>query len=133
MSVSDKCPRKGLKVVHVNICSIRNREQDIDNLLTSNNIDLLANPETHLNDSFDTAALAIQGTKIYKRDLWRRPMEDYIIKCYRPPSSRSEYLDHLCELLDRVGEVSREIYSVGGLGPYSQSILRLEVAPNLLI
>lgn len=68
MAVSNKLPRKGLKIAHVNICSIRNKVQDISNLLTLHNIHILAISETHLDDSFDDDTVAIPGCNIYRKD-----------------------------------------------------------------
>lgn len=60
-------PRKGLKIVNINICSLRNKVHEISNLLLSNNIHIMAISETHLDPSFDTE-VAIQGYNIYRRD-----------------------------------------------------------------
>ena len=46
MSVSDKLPRKGMKLAHTNICSLRNKVHEINNLLTSDKINILAISET---------------------------------------------------------------------------------------
>ena len=37
VSISDKLPRKRLKIAHFTICSLRNKVNEINNLLTSNN------------------------------------------------------------------------------------------------
>jgi hypothetical protein len=66
MSVSDKLPRKGLKIAHINICSFRNKVNEIINLLTSDNIHILAISEMYFDNSFDN--IAIQGYNIYRRD-----------------------------------------------------------------
>ena len=51
---------KGLKIAHINICSLRNKAHEINNSLPSDNIHILAISETHLDNSFDTS-VAIQG------------------------------------------------------------------------
>ena len=61
-------PKKGLKIAHVNICSLRNKVQDIDNLLTTDKIHILAISETHLDNTFDDATVEIQGYSIYRKD-----------------------------------------------------------------
>ncbi len=61
-------PKKGLKIGHVNICSLRNKVQDIENLLTSEKIHILAISETHLDNTFDDATVEIQGYSIYRKD-----------------------------------------------------------------
>lgn len=61
-------PKKGVKITHVNICSQRNKVQDIDNLLTSDKIHILAISETHLDNTFDDATVEIQGYSIYRKD-----------------------------------------------------------------
>ena len=35
--------------------------------------------------------------------------------CYRPPSANSQYLDNMCEMLDNVCDINREVYSLGDL------------------
>jgi hypothetical protein len=42
MSISDELPRKGLKIAHINICSLRNKVHEIHNFPTSDNIHVLA-------------------------------------------------------------------------------------------
>ena len=61
-------PKKGLKIAHVNICSLRNKVQDIDNLLTTDTIHILAISETHLDNTFDDATVEIQEYSIYRKD-----------------------------------------------------------------
>jgi hypothetical protein len=67
MSISDKLPRKGLKISHINIYSLKNKIHEINNLRTSDNIHILAISETHLDNSFDDTPVAIQGYNIYRR------------------------------------------------------------------
>ena len=68
MYISNKLPRKGLKIAHVNICSLRNKVCEINNFLTSDNIHILAISETHLDNEFDDTVVAIQVYNIYRRD-----------------------------------------------------------------
>ena len=56
--ISDELPRKGLKIAHINICSLRNMVHEINNLLTSDNVHILANSKTHLDNCFDDTAVA---------------------------------------------------------------------------
>ena len=35
--------------------------------------------------------------------------------CYRPPSANSQYLDNMCEILDNVFDINREVYFLGDL------------------
>lgn len=63
-----KLPKKGLKIAHVNVCSLRNKIQDIENLLIADNIHILAISETHLDETFDDATVRIQGYSIYRKD-----------------------------------------------------------------
>ena len=35
--------------------------------------------------------------------------------CYRPPSAYSQYLDNMCEMLDNVCNINREVYFLGDL------------------
>lgn len=61
-------PKKGLKVAHLNICSLRNKINDIEELLTSNSVHILAISETHLDESFSNAMMSISGFNMYRRD-----------------------------------------------------------------
>ena len=45
---SIKLPKKGLKVAHINICSLRNKLTDITNILSQGNIHILAISTLHL-------------------------------------------------------------------------------------
>ena len=35
--------------------------------------------------------------------------------CYTPPSANSQYLDNMCEMLDNVCDIKREVYFLGDL------------------
>lgn len=63
-----KLPKKGLKIAHINICSLRNKITDITEILMSNQLHILAISETHLDSTFEDSALNIQGYKIVRRD-----------------------------------------------------------------
>lgn len=65
--ISIKLPRKGLKLAHINICSLRNKVIEITEILSCG-IHLLALSETHLDDTFNDGAVAIQGYSLYRRD-----------------------------------------------------------------
>lgn len=176
MAVTIKLPKKGLKIAHVNICSLRNKVQDITNLLLSDNIHILAISETHLDDSFDDVSVSIQGYNIYRRDrntygggvaiyiqshipvkrredlmssaveaLWLQVHLPHLKPlllgcCYRPPSSDSQHLDNLCEMIDKVCDVNREIYLLGDLNinflssgcPLKKKLLTVTNACNLV-
>lgn len=58
-------PKKGLKIANINICSLRNKLTEI---LLSDNVHILAVSETHLDSTFEDAALMIQGYSIFRRD-----------------------------------------------------------------
>ena len=133
----------------MNICSLRNKVHEINNMLTSDNIHILAISESHLDNSFDDASVAIQGYNIYRRDiniyggcvavyiqshipvmlredimsgvievLWLQVhlahLKPFLLGCcYRPPSANSQYLNNMCEMLDSVCDVNREVYFLG--------------------
>lgn len=65
---STKLPKKGLKVAHINICSLRNKLGEIKEFLQLDNIYILAISETHIDCTFEDSALNIQGYNIYRRD-----------------------------------------------------------------
>lgn len=60
-------PRKGFKVAHINICSLRNKIIEVSELLALG-IHVLAVSETHLDDTFNDEVLGIQGYDIFRRD-----------------------------------------------------------------
>ena len=64
MKASKHSRRKVLKIAHVNICSLRNKVHEINNLLVTD--DILTISETHLETTFDDTAVAIQGYNIYR-------------------------------------------------------------------
>lgn len=68
MSVLAKLPRKGLKLAHINICSLRNKLAEITDVLITNNIHILAITETHLDNTFPDNAVNIQGYNVYRKD-----------------------------------------------------------------
>lgn len=61
-------PKKGLKIANINICSLRNKLTEITEILLSDNVHILAVSETHLDSTFEDAALMIQGYSIFRRD-----------------------------------------------------------------
>lgn len=63
-----KFSKKGLVLAHLNICSLRNKVEEITTLCQSENIHILALTETHLDDSFDNSVVAVDGYNLYRRD-----------------------------------------------------------------
>ena len=61
-------PKKRLKIVHVNICGLRNKVRDIDNSLTSDKIHILAISETNVDITSVDATVGIQGYSFYRKD-----------------------------------------------------------------
>ena len=60
-STSDKLPSKAFKTIkqprkncHINICSLRNKIHEVNNLLGTDDIPILPMSETHLDNTFDT-------------------------------------------------------------------------------
>jgi hypothetical protein len=54
--------RKVLKIAHVNICSLRSKVYEIGNLLVTDDMHILTNSETYLDNSFDDTVVAIYGS-----------------------------------------------------------------------
>lgn len=61
-------PKRGLKIAHVNICSIRNKLQDLSEVLSSACLNILALSETHVDETFQDGELFIQEYDIYRKD-----------------------------------------------------------------
>lgn len=75
-----KLPKKGLKLGHLNICSLRNKVIDISNILLEGRLHTLGISETHLDSSFEDSSLHIQGYSIYRKDrnIWGGGVAIYI-------------------------------------------------------
>ena len=57
-----KLPRKGLKLGHLNIRSLRNKVIDISNILLEGHLHILGITETHLDSTFEDSLLHIVMT-----------------------------------------------------------------------
>ena len=55
-------------MAHINICSIRNKLNEVENIILSNNFHILAVSETHLDSTFEDTSLMIEGFNIYGKD-----------------------------------------------------------------
>ena len=53
---------------YINICSIRNKLNEVENIILSNNFHILAVSETHLDSTFEDTSLMIEGFNIYRKD-----------------------------------------------------------------
>ena len=62
-----KRPRKVLRIAHVNICSLRNKDNEINILLVTDDIHILTISETHWDNTFDERVVAIHGYNIYRK------------------------------------------------------------------
>lgn len=63
-----KLPKKGLKIAHINICSIRNKITEVTEILMTDQLHILAISETHLDSTFEDSVLNIQGYNIVRKD-----------------------------------------------------------------
>ena len=61
-------PKKGLRIAHLNICSLRNKVQDISQIILEHSLHILAISETHLGPSINSSLLNIDGYNIYRKD-----------------------------------------------------------------
>ena len=52
----------------MNICSLRNKVHEVNNLLVTDDIHILTISETHLDNTFDDTVVAIHGYNIYRKD-----------------------------------------------------------------
>ena len=50
---TSKHPRKVLTIAHMNLCSLRNKVNQINNMLVTDDIHILTISETHLDNTFD--------------------------------------------------------------------------------
>ncbi len=58
----------GFIFAHINICSIRNKCDEVQRILHLSKIDVLGISETNLNDSIESAELAIDGYNLIRLD-----------------------------------------------------------------
>lgn len=63
-----KLPSKGLRMAHLNICSLRNKIQDISEIILEQDLHKMAISETHLDPTIVDALLNIDGFNIYRLD-----------------------------------------------------------------
>ena len=63
-----KLPKKGLKVAHLNICSLKNKVIELSKIMFENDLHIVAISETHLDDSIDNSVVSIQGYNIIRLD-----------------------------------------------------------------
>ena len=61
-------PKKGLRIAHINITSIRNKFDEIKEILLVYNLNVLAILETRLDNSFSDEELAIPGYCLFRKD-----------------------------------------------------------------
>lgn len=96
----DKLPKKGLRIAHLNICSIRKKLTEVGDILLSNALHILTLSETHLDDTFEDSSLMISGYDVYRKD---RNAKGGGVACYIqshiPVSIRSDLMSLDMEVL----------------------------------
>lgn len=60
--------QKGLRLGHLNICSLRNKVVDVAEILTEYKLHMLAISETHLNSAINSDVLKIEGYNLFRLD-----------------------------------------------------------------
>lgn len=69
MNSKSTLPKKGLRMAHLNICSLRYKIPDISGILMEQNLHILAYiSETHLDSTINNSVLNIDGYNIYRLD-----------------------------------------------------------------
>lgn len=68
MKSNSTLPKKGLRTAHLNICSLRNKIQDISEILKEQNVHIMAISETHLDSTISSFLLNIDGYNICRQD-----------------------------------------------------------------
>ena len=66
--MSIRLPKKGLRIAHLNICSLRNKIHELATILVTNNIHVMAITETHLDENIQDSEVIIQGYNIFRYD-----------------------------------------------------------------
>lgn len=131
-----KRPKKGLRIAHINTNSLRNKINEVTNLL--HKLHIHAVWETHLKSSFEDSELYIKGficinewlfifriTCLWKSELiwcteilWLQVHRSHLKPillgcCYRPPSPNNDYIDTICKMVDNNTVVGQDIYLMG--------------------
>uniref|UniRef100_A0A8C7Z1Z2 ribonuclease H n=1 Tax=Oryzias sinensis TaxID=183150 RepID=A0A8C7Z1Z2_9TELE len=60
--------KTGIVLAHLNICSLRNKINEITQICLTENIHVLALSETHLDSTFENSMLNVDGYRLYRRD-----------------------------------------------------------------
>ena len=100
MSIATLLPKKSLKIAHLNICSLRNKVNEIGDLLFSNNIHVLALSETHLDETFEDDAWKVEGYNLYRKDrnVYGGGVACYV-QCHIPVKIREDIMCKEIEVL----------------------------------
>lgn len=61
----------GLRMGHLNICWLRNKIDDVPEILTAYKLHIFAITETHLNSEINSEVLKIEGYNLYRFDTCR--------------------------------------------------------------
>ncbi len=61
-------PKKGLKIAHINVRSLRNKTDEISTLINNEKINVLAVSETLLDHSITDMGVGISGYNIFRSD-----------------------------------------------------------------
>ena len=61
-------PKKGLRIAHLNICSLLHKVQEVSTLLSNNNLNIMAISETHLDATVNDSEVAVPGYCIFRHD-----------------------------------------------------------------
>ena len=59
---------RGLKIGHLNVCSLTKNFEEVESLLTNNHFDIFTMCETRLNDSIGDAEIEISGYNVIRLD-----------------------------------------------------------------
>lgn len=59
MRSNSTLPKKGLRIAFLNICSLRNKVQDISQIILEHGLHILAISETHLGSSINSSLLKV--------------------------------------------------------------------------
>ena len=136
-------PKKGLVIAHLNICCLINKIHEIDQIVQSNHIHVLALSETHLDSSFVDAEVSIYNYTLFRKDrnkyeggvalyiqnqIPAKERNDIMVSdieallvqvhlpyskpiligcCYRPPNAKIEYLEGMCDLIDKISDENK--------------------------
>jgi len=130
-----------IHIAHINICSLRNKVNDLHKILFNAHTHILSVNETHLDSTFSDASVHIPGYAFYRRDRNRNgggvgfyvknersPRNQLLVgTVYRPPASLVVFWEELSDYVDQLPAVVERVVI---MGDFNVDVLRTSSSPQ---